>query len=45
MIGISRIYLGVHFTTDVLGGFILGIICLIILFDTLKINTKLKKEI
>ena len=45
MIGISRIYLGVHFTTDVLGGFILGIICLIILFDTLKIDTKLRKEI
>ena len=45
MIGISRIYLGVHFITDVLGGFILGIICLIILFDTLKIDTKLRKEI
>lgn len=45
MIGISRIYLGVHFTTDVLGGFILGIICLIILFDVLKINIKLRKEI
>ena len=30
LIGISRIYLGVHYSTDVIGGFILGFIYLII---------------
>ena len=32
-IGISRIYLGVHYTTDVLGGFFLSISCLIIFVE------------
>ncbi len=30
LIGISRIYLGVHYATDVMGGFVIGIIYLII---------------
>ena len=35
-IGISRIYVGVHYTSDVLGGFILGLIELILLIDVSK---------
>lgn len=34
IIGISRIYLGVHYATDVLGGFILAI-CYLIIFTSL----------
>ena len=30
LIGISRIYLGVHYATDVIGGFIIGILYLVI---------------
>ena len=33
MIGVSRIYLGVHFTTDVLGGFTLAIVHLFIFVE------------
>ena len=35
-IGFSRIYLGVHYATDVLGGFIFGIIYLVIFIKVLK---------
>ncbi|MDO4975266.1 MAG: phosphatase PAP2 family protein, partial [Alphaproteobacteria bacterium] len=41
MIGISRIYLGVHYPLDVLIGFVLGIICSIIVH---KVFTKLEKN-
>ena len=30
LIGISRIYLGVHYATDIIGGFIIGFIYLIV---------------
>lgn len=36
IIGVSRIYLGVHYFTDVLGGYILGLIYLVLIKDTIK---------
>lgn len=36
-IGFSRIYLGVHYTTDVLGGFLVAVIYLTIFIKTYKI--------
>ena len=43
LVGISRIYLGVHYSTDVLGGFILGIIYLFVFIKLLhKYENKTK---
>ena len=36
LIGISRIYLGVHYTSDVLGGFLLSISYLIVYISSIK---------
>lgn len=36
IIGVSRIYLGVHYFTDVLVGYILGLIYLVLIKDTIK---------
>jgi len=36
LIGISRIYLGVHYATDVIGGFIIGIIYLVLYIKIIK---------
>ena len=35
-IGFSRIYLGVHYVSDVIGGFVLGIAYLILYIDVSK---------
>lgn len=42
LIGISRIYLGVHYATDVIGGFVIGIICLAFF---IKYGYKNKKQL
>lgn len=43
LIGISRIYLGVHYPTDVLGGFLISTSYLIILIEITKpLQTKIK---
>ena len=38
LIGISRIYLGVHYTSDVLGGFLLSISYLVVYISLIKKN-------
>ena len=38
--GITRIYFNVHYASDVIGGFLLGIICILICIIT--ISKKLK---
>lgn len=44
MIGFSRIYLGVHYFTDVIVGFIISIIYLIIYIDIVKIGDTDEKK-
>ena len=43
LIGISRIYLGVHYTSDVLGGFLIALSYLIVY--TLIVNRYLLEDI
>ena len=40
IIGFSRIYLGVHYLTDVIGGFLLAIIYLTIYIKTIQLEKK-----
>ena len=42
IIAISRIYLGVHYFSDVIGGFIVGIICLLLFINITEKNYKEK---
>lgn len=44
LIGISRIYLGVHYASDVIGGFILSIIYLVIFTHILNLKQRKKCE-
>ena len=44
LIGVSRVYLGVHYASDVLLGFLLGILYLLSFFHLKKIKQFFKKE-
>ena len=38
LIGFSRLYLNVHYFTDVIGGLILGLVCLLMFVNYVKIR-------
>ena len=44
LIGLSRIYLGVHYPSDVIGGFLVSIIYLIMIVNIIKPILNLEEE-
>ena len=40
LIAISRVYLGVHYFSDVIGGSIIGIVCLLMCMNIINKNLK-----